>query len=49
MADDAEIARFEVKGNREIAVFGFSPDGRYLASTNFPGFALTVWDVDERR
>ena len=48
VADDAEIARFEVKGNRDIYVFGFSPVGRYLASTNFPGNSLTVWDVDGR-
>ena len=27
-------------------VFGFSPDGRYLATTHYPGGALTVWDVD---
>ena len=43
VADDAEIARFAVKGNREIDVFGFSPDGRYLASTNLiSGNRLTV-------
>ena len=42
----AEIARFQARGDREIFVFGFSPDGRYLATTHFPGFALTVWDID---
>ncbi len=31
-----------------IFVFGFSPDGRYLATTHFPGFALTVWDIENR-
>ena len=44
--DDEEIAPFQARGDREISVFGFSPDGRYLATTHFPGYALTVWDVD---
>ena len=48
IADDAEIARFEARGDRGIFVFGFSPDGRYLATTHFPKFALTVWDIDRR-
>ena len=48
VADDAEIARFEARGDREIFVFGFSPDGRYLATTHYPGYALTVWDIDRR-
>ncbi|MGP0066975.1 MAG: protein kinase domain-containing protein, partial [Isosphaeraceae bacterium] len=46
VADDAEIDRFEARGDRDIAVFRFSPDGRYLATTHVPGFALTVRDVD---
>jgi eukaryotic-like serine/threonine-protein kinase len=46
--DDREVARFQAGGDREIFVFGFSPDGRYLATTHFPGFALTVWDVERR-
>ena len=46
VADDQEIARFQARGDREIFVFGFSPDGRYLATTHFPGGALTVWDID---
>ena len=29
-------------------VFGFSPDGRYLATTHDSGSALTVWDIDRR-
>ncbi len=48
VTDDAEIARFEARGDRNISVFGFSPDGRYLATTHFPGFNLTVWDLDRR-
>ena len=46
VADDREIARFTARGDREIFVFGFSPDGRYLATTNQPGNALAVWDID---
>jgi eukaryotic-like serine/threonine-protein kinase len=46
VADDQEIARFQARGDREIFVFGFSPDGRYLTSTHVPGGALAVWDVD---
>ncbi len=48
VADDGEIARFQARGDREIFVFGFSPDGRYLATNHFPGYALTVWDIDQR-
>jgi WD40 repeat protein/tRNA A-37 threonylcarbamoyl transferase component Bud32 len=46
--DNQEIARFRAQGDRDIFVFGFSPDGRYLATTHFRGFALTVWDIDRR-
>ena len=48
VADDQEIARFLARGDRDIFVFHFSPDGRYLASTHAPGFDLTVWDIDRR-
>ena len=41
-----EVARFKARGDRDIFVFTFSPDGRYLATNHFPGHALTVWDVD---
>ncbi len=44
-ADDQEVARFTARGDRESGVFSFSPDGRYLATTDYPG-GLTVWDVD---
>jgi len=47
VADDGEIARFQARG-RDVRVFGFSPDGRYLATNHFPGSALTVWDIDQR-
>ena len=45
--DDGEIARFKAEGRGE-AFFGFSPDGRYLATTNYPETAHTVWDIDQR-
>ncbi len=48
VADDEEVARFSARGDREIFVFGFSPDGRYLATTDPPGYALTVWDIEQR-
>jgi eukaryotic-like serine/threonine-protein kinase len=46
VADDQEVAHFPARGDRSITVFGFSPDGRYLATSDAPGSALTVWDVD---
>jgi WD40 repeat protein len=46
VADDQEIARLRDRGDREPAVFGLSPDGRYLAATHDPDHGLTVWDVD---
>ncbi len=49
VADDAEVDRFRARGDRDIAVFRFSPDGRYLATTHFPGLALRVRDVDRRK
>jgi hypothetical protein len=48
MADHQEIARFQARGDRDIGVLRFSPDGRYLATTHHPDGALTVWDVDRR-
>jgi eukaryotic-like serine/threonine-protein kinase len=44
--DDQEVARFRATVDRTSVFFGFSPDGRYLASTEEPGSALTVWDID---
>jgi serine/threonine protein kinase/WD40 repeat protein/tetratricopeptide (TPR) repeat protein len=48
VADDREVARFQARGDREVQILSFSPDGRYLVSTHYPGFALTVWDVERR-
>jgi eukaryotic-like serine/threonine-protein kinase len=48
VTDGAEIARFSAGGGRSSSVFGFSPDGRYLATTYQPGNALTVWDIDRQ-
>jgi serine/threonine protein kinase/WD40 repeat protein/tetratricopeptide (TPR) repeat protein len=45
MGDDQEIARFKGEGDREIWVFIFSPDGRYLASMDKPTGAVRVWDI----
>jgi serine/threonine protein kinase/WD40 repeat protein len=46
VADDEEVARFSARGDRDNQVFGFSPDGRYLATTDLPGHALSVWDIE---
>ena len=48
MGDDQEIARFAAQGDREIWVFAFSPDGKYLATNDYPSRAVVVWDVDRR-
>ncbi len=45
VADDEEVARFHARGDRGVEVFGFSPDGRYLATNHHPGYDLTVWDI----
>ena len=44
--DERELARLQARGDHDIFVFALSPDGRYLATTHVPGFALTVWDLD---
>ena len=46
--DNQEVARFLSRGDRDIFVFCFSPDGRYLASTHAPGLDLTVWDINRQ-
>jgi serine/threonine protein kinase/WD40 repeat protein/tetratricopeptide (TPR) repeat protein len=46
MGDDQEIARFAAQGDRDIWVFAFSPDGKYLATNDHPSRAVAVWDVD---
>ena len=48
VADDQDVASFHARGDRGVEVFGFSPDGRYLATNHFPGFDLTVWDIGRR-
>jgi eukaryotic-like serine/threonine-protein kinase len=45
---DREVARFQAHGDRDVHVFAFSPNGRYLATTHAPGDALTVWDIDQK-
>ena len=49
VADDSEVVRFNARSDRELFVFGFSPDGRYLATRDSQGHALTVWDIEQRR
>jgi serine/threonine protein kinase/WD40 repeat protein len=44
----AELARLHGPGNHDILIFRFSPDGRYLATTDVPGAGLNVWDIDRR-
>jgi len=46
MGDDQEIARFAAQGDREIWVFALSPDGKYLATNDYPSRAVVVWDLD---
>jgi serine/threonine protein kinase/WD40 repeat protein len=46
-ADDQEIARFHAQGDREVPLLTFSPDGRFLATTNESGQRLTVWNIDQ--
>jgi serine/threonine protein kinase/WD40 repeat protein/tetratricopeptide (TPR) repeat protein len=45
---DSEIARFQVRHDRDSPIVRFSPDGRYLATSHDPGEALSVWDIDRR-
>jgi eukaryotic-like serine/threonine-protein kinase len=47
VADDQEIRRVQARADRDIVIFRFSPDGRYLTANHIPGNALTVWDVDQ--
>jgi eukaryotic-like serine/threonine-protein kinase len=49
VADDQEFRRYQARGDRNISIFRFSPDGRYLTTTHVPGDGLTVWDLDRDR
>jgi eukaryotic-like serine/threonine-protein kinase len=46
VADDQEVDHFQVRGDHEIFVFGFSPDGRYLATAHHDVRVLTVRDIE---
>jgi hypothetical protein len=46
VADGGEIARFHAEGDRDAFFFEFSPDGRFLATNDFPSGAVRIWDVD---
>jgi serine/threonine protein kinase/WD40 repeat protein/tetratricopeptide (TPR) repeat protein len=48
VVDDQEVTRFHGRGDREIAVFGFSPNGRFLVTSHFPDFGITAWDIERR-
>jgi serine/threonine protein kinase/WD40 repeat protein/tetratricopeptide (TPR) repeat protein len=45
VADDREIARLQARGDGPTSIFDFSPDGRYLATTHYPDYALSAWDL----
>jgi hypothetical protein len=46
VADDQQIAHFQDRGDHDIYVLSFSPNGRYLATTyNNQAIALKVWDL----
>jgi serine/threonine protein kinase/WD40 repeat protein/tetratricopeptide (TPR) repeat protein len=44
-AADQELACFQASADHEVSIFGFSPDGRYLATRNGPDASLLVWDI----
>ncbi len=46
--DDQEIDQFRARGVRDARLYGFSPDGRYLAAGHQPGGAVTIRDIDGR-
>jgi eukaryotic-like serine/threonine-protein kinase len=48
VADDEEVAHFQVRGDRDFFVLCFSPNGRYLATNHYPDHGVTVWDVGRR-
>ncbi len=47
IADGQEIDRFQAQGDRDHHLF-FSPDGRYVATTNSPTWSMTARDVERR-
>jgi serine/threonine protein kinase/WD40 repeat protein/tetratricopeptide (TPR) repeat protein len=47
VSNDEEIASFRAKGDHDIYILCFSPNGRYLATTyNSTGIALTIRDLE---
>ena len=49
VADEELLDRFNVRGDRDIFIFEFNPDGRYLAARNNLDGAVTVWDTERHK
>ncbi len=48
VADDREIDQFRARGDRDIWLFRFSPDGSYLITAHYPEGALVLRDIEQR-
>ena len=48
LSDNQEIGRYALSrdGEKDIRIFNFSPDGRYLMASDGPDRKLIVWDID---